>query len=124
MDLRRIKHELESRISILKKQREHIDRLTEVLENRVKRVLYAAEKYSNRTGDNSPERRLVSLIKTRNVRTARTTRNGDVYRKRLLEMLKKRNTNNSDVYRKRLSEMIKLKKYKSRRNIFDNSNNN
>ena len=116
MDLRRIKHELESRIAVLKKQKEHIDRLTEVLENRVKRVLYAAEKYSNRTGDNSPERRLVSLIKTRNTRSVRTTRNSDVYKKRLLEMLKKRNVNNRDVY--------KQKRYKTRRNVYDNLNNN
>jgi hypothetical protein len=65
--LRKIKKELVTRITLLKKQKEAIDRATKILRVRAKRLVSIAERFANSTGNNTPEREVLRLLnKNRN----------------------------------------------------------
>ena len=60
--MRKMRKELSARITLLKRQKYAIEKATQVLKVRAKRLVMAAERYSNATGNNTPEREIARLL--------------------------------------------------------------
>jgi len=65
--LRKFRKELSARIVAAKRQKNAIEKATQTLKARIKRLAYMAERYANATGNNTPEREVNRLLRNRNL---------------------------------------------------------
>ena len=63
--LRKYRKELLARIIIVKRQKRAIEKATQLLRARTKRLADMAERYSNATGNNTPEREVARILGNR-----------------------------------------------------------